>query len=98
MKGRKLGLFVNLFGQFSCSWIRICIPNTDMDPDPGESNQCVSTTLVLALPEVELEQIGTGHHVERGGLAAVLQPHQGQAPGAADPGQQPDQLKKTTVA
>jgi hypothetical protein len=50
--------------------------------------------LVLALPKVELEQVGTGHHVEGGGLTAVLQPHQGQAPSAADPGQQPDQLKK----
>ncbi len=61
-------------------------------------NQCISTTLVLALPEVELEQVGTWHHVEGGGLTAVLQPHQGQAPGAADPGQQPDQLKQITVA
>jgi hypothetical protein len=57
-----------------------------------------SATLVLALPEIELEQVGAGHHVEGGGLTAVLQPHQGQAPGAADPGQQPDQLKQTTVA
>jgi hypothetical protein len=33
LKGWKSGLFVN-FGQFPCSWIRICIPTTD--PDPGE--------------------------------------------------------------
>ncbi len=38
----KLGLFVN-FGQFSCSWIRIPIHNTD--PDPGQPNQWGSTTL-----------------------------------------------------
>ncbi len=31
LKGRKPGLFVN-FGQFTCSWIRIRIPNTDPDP------------------------------------------------------------------
>jgi hypothetical protein len=51
----------------------------------------------LAIPKIELEQVGTGHHVEGGGLTAVLQPHQGQAPGAADPGQQPDQLKQIIV-
>jgi hypothetical protein len=40
LKGWKgSGLFVN-FDQFSCSWIRIGIPSTDMDPDPGEQNQC----------------------------------------------------------
>jgi hypothetical protein len=32
LKSRKPGLFVN-FVQFPCSWIQICIPNTD--PDPG---------------------------------------------------------------
>ncbi len=47
MKDRKPGLLVN-FGQFPCSWIRIRIPNKDLDPgqtnnaDPCESG---STTL-----------------------------------------------------
>jgi hypothetical protein len=40
-KSRKPGLFVN-FRQFRCSWIRIRIPNTDPNPDPGEPNQCGS--------------------------------------------------------
>ena len=41
LKGRKLGLFV-IFDQFLCSWIRICIPSSDLDPDPGQSNECES--------------------------------------------------------
>ncbi len=39
LKGWKSGLFVN-FGQFPCSWIRIRIPNSDQDLDPGDPNQC----------------------------------------------------------
>jgi hypothetical protein len=31
LKGSKPGLFVN-FCRFQCSWIRISIPNTDLDP------------------------------------------------------------------
>jgi hypothetical protein len=42
--GWKSGLFVN-FGKFSCSWIRIQILN--MDPDPGETNQCGSGSETL---------------------------------------------------
>ncbi len=41
LKDRKLGLFV-IFDQFLCSWIRICIPSSDLDPDPGQSNECES--------------------------------------------------------
>jgi hypothetical protein len=37
LKGRNPVLFVN-FGQFPCSWILICIPNTD--PDPRQPNEC----------------------------------------------------------
>ncbi len=39
LKGRKPCLLVN-FCKFPCSWIRIHIPNTDPDPDPGQPNQC----------------------------------------------------------
>jgi hypothetical protein len=39
LKDWESGLFVKL-GNFSCSWIRIRIPNTD--PDPGKPNQCCS--------------------------------------------------------
>ncbi len=35
-KGRKPGLFVN-FGQFLCSWIQICIPNTN--PNRAQPNE-----------------------------------------------------------
>jgi hypothetical protein len=35
------GLFVS-FWSISCSWIRIRIPNTDLDPDPGMRIQCRS--------------------------------------------------------
>jgi hypothetical protein len=31
LKDWKLDLFDN-FGKFPCSWIRICIPNSDLDP------------------------------------------------------------------
>jgi hypothetical protein len=44
LKGRKPGLFVKS-GQNPCSWIRI--PNTD--PDPGQPNECGSTTPVFYL-------------------------------------------------
>jgi hypothetical protein len=48
LKGLKSGLFVNS-GQFSCFWIRIRIPDTDRDMDPGDPNQCrsVSKTLII---------------------------------------------------
>jgi hypothetical protein len=39
LKGEKPGLFVK-FSQFPCSWIRICIPNTD--PDTRQPDQCRS--------------------------------------------------------
>jgi hypothetical protein len=47
LKGRKPGL-LEYFLQFPCSWIRICIPNTE--PDPGQPNECGfgSTTLVAS--------------------------------------------------
>jgi hypothetical protein len=31
--GQETRFIVN-FGQFSCSWVRISIPNTDPEPDP----------------------------------------------------------------
>jgi hypothetical protein len=37
LKGWKSG-FVVYFSQFPYSWIRIRIPNTDLDLDPGEQN------------------------------------------------------------
>jgi hypothetical protein len=45
--GRRLGLFVN-FGQFQCFWIQIqiSIPIRYWDPDPGQLNECGSTTVV----------------------------------------------------
>ncbi len=43
-KDRKQGLFLN-FGQFPCSWIRIRIPNRDLDP--GQPNECGSGSTSL---------------------------------------------------
>jgi hypothetical protein len=37
----EIRFFVH-FGQFPYSWIQIRIPRTDLDPDPGEPNQCGS--------------------------------------------------------
>jgi hypothetical protein len=47
LNGRKLGLFVN-FSQIQCIWIQIqiSIPNRYWDPDPGQLNECGSTTVV----------------------------------------------------
>jgi hypothetical protein len=38
----KPDLFVNIV-QFSCSWIRIRVPNTDLDP--GQPNECGSVRI-----------------------------------------------------
>ncbi len=46
MKSRKPGLFVNC-GQLQCSRIRIRIPNTDPDSDPGKPKQCGSGSTTL---------------------------------------------------
>ncbi len=43
---QKSGLFVS-FWSISCSWIRIRIPNTDLDPDPGMRIQCRSLRIPI---------------------------------------------------
>ncbi len=59
LKGRKPGLVVNL-SQFFYSLIqtRIRIPNTNLDPDPGQPNQfgSRSTTLTLVSTVIQVTE------------------------------------------